>query len=176
MRMRRPPTNGNVPQVVIAKKRSHRSRRLVPPPVELVWSCDLHAVTQPSGNETVPVSLIFTRAMLASAGINCRRMSVRLVRLSVCLSVTSRCSIQGRSRIFFFFWGGGINFYCTILQSYMLMSSAAISAQNNAQGLIFGVYIPIYPRRYGLAGEVIYAYIFWTKCSSVVTVRSLFAL
>jgi len=37
----------------------------------------------------------------------------------------------------------------TILQSYILMSSAAISAQNNFQGLILGVCTPIYPRRYG---------------------------
>jgi len=44
----------------------------------------------------------------------------------------------------------GINFYCTILQSYTLTSSAAISAQNNCQILILGVYITTYPRRYGL--------------------------
>ena len=36
---------------------------------------------------------------------------------------------------------GSINFYCTILQSYTLTSSAAISAQNNFQGLILGGYI-----------------------------------
>jgi len=35
---------------------------------------------------------------------------------------------------------GGINFYCTILQSYMT-SSPAISAQNNFQGPILGGYI-----------------------------------
>ena len=34
---------------------------------------------------------------------------------------------------------GGINFYCTILQSYKLTSSAATSAQGNFQGLIMGV-------------------------------------
>jgi len=47
-----------------------------------------------------------------------------------------------------FFLGGGINFYCTILQSYILTSSAAISAQNNFQGVIFfweGIYTDIPP-------------------------------
>jgi len=44
-----------------------------------------------------------------------------------------------------FCWGG-LHFYCTILQSYMLMSSAAISAQNNFRdwfwGYIYG-YTPV---------------------------------
>jgi len=47
---------------------------------------------------------------------------------------------QGRSQKF----AWGINLYCTILQSYILTSSAAIShisAQNNFQGLILGRYI-----------------------------------
>jgi len=46
-----------------------------------------------------------------------------------------------------------IIFYCTILQSYIytnsLATSAAISSQNNSQGLILGGYIYRYtPRRY----------------------------
>ena len=40
---------------------------------------------------------------------------------------------------------GGINFYCTILQSYILTSQAIISAQNNFQGLIWGIYTDIPP-------------------------------
>jgi len=46
---------------------------------------------------------------------------------------------QGRSEKFVFL-GGGINFYCTILQSYILTSSAAVSAQNNFQGLWWYMY------------------------------------
>jgi len=49
---------------------------------------------------------------------------------------------------------GGINFCCTILQSYILTSSAAISAKNNFQGLILEVCIPIYPRLYGPASAL----------------------
>ena len=47
---------------------------------------------------------------------------------------------QGRSQKFVL-WV--INFYCTVLQlqSFILTSSAAISAQNNFQGLILGGYI-----------------------------------
>ena len=45
------------------------------------------------------------------------------------------------------FWGYKflLHNYCAILQSYILASSAAISAHNNFQGLILGVYMPIYP-------------------------------
>ena len=49
---------------------------------------------------------------------------------------------QGRSQKFV----SGISFYCTILQSYTLTSSAAIIAQNNFQGLIFwGMHTDIPP-------------------------------
>jgi len=49
--------------------------------------------------------------------------------------------VQGRSQKFVL----GYKFLLhNILQSYILTSSDAINAQNNFQGLILGVYIPIY--------------------------------
>jgi len=69
------------------------------------------------------------------------------------------------------FWVG-IILYCTILQSYILAgltTSAAISAQNNFQGLILGGYIYRYtPRRYAPVHRVKWRHI------SMVAIRSPF--
>ena len=71
-------------------------------------------------------------------------------KLSVDLYRALHCSgmARGVARNLFFF-GRGINFYCTILQSYTLTSSAAIIARNNFHWLILGYIYRYTPRRYG---------------------------
>jgi len=65
--------------------------------------------------------------------------------LTVTLIPTTNRTKQGRSQKFIL---GGYNFVLhdtTVLYTNSLTTSAAISAQNNFQGLILGGYIPIYP-------------------------------
>jgi len=63
-------------------------------------------------------------------------------RLAMVVWLMSR---TGVARNFFFFWGGGgYKFLLRNTKSYTLTSLAAISAQNNFQVLILGVFTDIY--------------------------------
>jgi len=66
------------------------------------------------------------------------------------------CGSQGRCQKFIL---GGYNFLLhdtTVLYTSSLTTSAAISAQNNFQGLILGGYIYRYtPRRYAPGGSMV---------------------
>ena len=99
----------------------------------------------------------------------CQLKSCQLLHIWTKITFSKACKLEGRSRsseialfdrsyIISRQWPpsaqpqicfGGINFYCTILQSYILTSLAEISAQNNFQGLILYfryIYrLPIYP-------------------------------